>query len=648
MVDQPLSFSERLRKRQEERAQAEAAFVPPPTQPMPAFKQEDVPDVLPERSDEDRQMDTIIESIDIVTAYRKWCNKSEVKPGNKTEGIKVSCPKPDHPDRDPSAWLNTDKGTWFCGGCQEGGDAYDIAAYHFGYPVPQYKEGQTFHKLREQMAEDFGWHIKKVPGGKIMWQDGQEEQSSSQEESDPTSTTSPSSITVPTSSQEPQEGEEDLSNVSQMWADDAGEDELVIYPSIDWRAIVPKDTFLYEYMEACTNDDSPEEYHFWHGLIALGHACGRKVTLDDHRPVYGNLLLCLLGATGTGKSRSRGWLDQVVKAVMPYKETGTETIGVKIAPVPGSGEFLVKTFSYEGRDPSNSKMSLGYQPVNGIVDFDELASLLARANRQGSSLKPTVMAFADARDEVKIGSLSHGDTIAVKPFCSITASTQPKAIRSILNRTDTGSGFLNRWVFAGGPAKEREVIGGSHSSTVIDLDRAIEQLKTVHGWGAFERSIRLDDQALAALTMFYKGRLFEIQRKDDTDLLKRLDLLFKKIILLFAINEKLDVVTASIVSRAEKLFQYVVECYAILNANIGITQSTDVANTILSVITKHVKKTGRGASIRDIQRYVARKNYSNDQVKKAIETMVALEMIELEKRQGNMGRPTARYVAVNE
>lgn len=664
MVDNgPISFAERRRRLLEERARERGEetpqFQPPPQQFDPVL----IPDVLGERSPEDAELDRVIDGIGIVEAYNKWCGKSTPNATGKTEGIKVSCPKPEHPDKDPSAWLNTDKNTWYCGGCEEGGDAYDIAAFSFGYPVPGYKDGQLFHKLREQMAESFGWNFKKVPGGKVMWKDGEESPVGEDMSDSPQDaaldtagtvevTASPGPSSVPaTESQSTEPDKSDISSsdasVSHLYADDALE-ELVIYPTIDWRNILPGDTFLHEYMEACTVDDSPEEYHFWHGLIALAHAVGRNVTLDDHRPVYGNLMVCLLGATGTGKSRSRNWLDHVVAAALPYNEDGTQTTGTKIMAVPASGEYLVRAFSYEGRDPSNIKQSLGYKSVNGIVDFDELSALLTRANRQGSTLKPTIMGFADARDQVKIGSLTHGDYIAESPFCSITASTQPKAIRTLLNRTDTGSGFLNRWVFAGGPSKDREVIGGSHSSTVVNLDKAIEELKKVRAYGGFQRSITLEPDALKMLTRFYKEMVFPLQTKDESDLLKRLDLLFKKLILLFTINLKRDTVPADVVVMAIQLWEYVVECYGILNDNIGVTHSQEIAQEIMRHIKRHMDKTGRGASTRDIARYTARKNYSPEQIKKALEVMVALDWVELDKPKTAMGRPTVRYKAVGE
>src|SRR5690242_12548861 len=128
------------------------------------------PELIPpnefQRSEEDRAMDRIIENIDIVDAYRRWCGKmNPVVRSGQTEGIKISCPIPGHVDNNPSAWINTDSQLWYCGGCDEGGDVHDLAAFHFGFPVPGYKEGAAFHDLRRKMAEDFGFTFTRYPGG---------------------------------------------------------------------------------------------------------------------------------------------------------------------------------------------------------------------------------------------------------------------------------------------------------------------------------------------------------------------------------------------------------------------------------------------------------------------------------------------------
>lgn len=629
-----IDFAERRRRFLEEKARQSGVPTPP---------QQDVPD-LGQDSRPDSEIDEILDRVGIVEAYTRWCGKKlDERTLGKREGVKISCPKPDHPDNDPSAWLNLDNDLWFCGGCQEGGDKYDIAAYHFGFPVPGYKDGKSFHELRERMAEDLGYRIKKVPGGTVVYQEADENRVSRPDTSKPVQSTQ---IGQSSQSATPAADEDSVATVTELHPEDEPETPI-LYPKIDWQAIVPEDTFLREYLEACTNDDSPEEYHFWHGLLGIAHALGRNVTLDDTRPVYSNLLICLLGGTGVGKSRSKGWLDKVLTEVMPYRDLGTGTTGVKIISEPASGEYLIKAFSYEARDPANPKVLLGYQPVNGIVDFDELSSLLARANRQGSTLKPIIQQFADTRDTVRTASLTRGEFRADKPFCSFTSSTQPRAIRSLLNKTDTGSGFLNRWIFAGGPVKRREVLGGQRSKISIDLSEATEKLKKIYTWAGKERKVTLSDEAFAEMEKFFQETIFPVQARDDTDLLKRLDLLFKKIILLFAANEKLIEVPKYIVERAETLFQYVVDCYALLHENIGITLVHEVADDILRVAKRIQELHGRAMTPRDLQRSLHRKRYPPNMVRQTLDNLVALDLLELEKpKRGSVGRPTVRYKVV--
>ena len=617
MTDAPLNFSERRKQFLAEQAKKNGAQ----PEEQQQFSQEDIPDLGDPGYSVDEELEKAIASIGILEAYTKWCGKSQPKPRQgQVESIKVSCPMPGHADKDPSAWINTDKNTWYCGRCDEGGDTYDLAAIHFSYPRPGYKDGELFHKLRTQMAEDFGYVVKKVPGGQIVYKDDPNAAQAAPEQEEPAS-----------------------DNVVPLHPEAEEEEELVSYPSIDWRSFVPEDTFLYEYLTACSNDDSPEEYHFWHGLLALGHAAGRNISLDDNKPVFGNLLVCLLGGSGAGKSRSRHWLDHVLSVVLPFQSTGQTPSGVKLIPVPGSGEYLVKSFSFPVADPVNPKHTW-YESVNGIVDFDEMAAQMNRANRQGSTLKTTIMGLADTRNEVSIGSLTHKDIIAERPYCSITATTQPRAVRSVLHKGDAGSGFLNRWVFAGGPAKRREVIGGKRSAIGVDLKPAIDQLRSVKSWCGKERLIEWDDDAADKITSFFETMIYPAQKLDNSDLLKRLDLLFKKLCLLFTINLKRDTVPVEAVEACIRMSEYLVNSYGLLEENIGVTVQQEIVTDILRVIRNVFAKQNKAATVRDIQRSLARKNYAPDQLKKALETMVALDMIELIKpKAGMVGRPTIRY-----
>lgn len=127
-------------------------------------------DLIPEtdqRSEEDAELDRIIDKIDVVDAYNKWCGKMRpVVRAGQTESIMISCPIPGHADKNPSAWINIDKQVWHCAKCEMGGDAMDLAAFHFGYPVPGYKDGARFHELRRDMAKSYGFTFHKLSDGK--------------------------------------------------------------------------------------------------------------------------------------------------------------------------------------------------------------------------------------------------------------------------------------------------------------------------------------------------------------------------------------------------------------------------------------------------------------------------------------------------
>ena len=237
-------------------ARGETVDAPPPNlRSVPKVDEDLIPDVLTyERSEEDIQVDQIVENIDVLDAYRRWIGKEvDEKTINRREGVMVSCPNPDHRDKHPSAWVNTDNRTWYCGGCAEGGDIYDLAAIHFNYDRPGYKDGATFHELRKEMAESYGYRFKVIAGKEVIWKEEQAADivegalEAAEEKSDTPTAPAETKVTVLR--------EQDVEVL---------QDEAIHYPILEWKEIIPPDTFFYEYMLACTNDDSPEAYHFWH------------------------------------------------------------------------------------------------------------------------------------------------------------------------------------------------------------------------------------------------------------------------------------------------------------------------------------------------------------------------------------------------
>lgn len=594
-----------------------------------------IPEEQYERSDEDKQMDAAIESIDILDAYNRWCGKEvDKKTINRTEGVMVSCPTPDHRDSNPSAWINRDKQTWFCGGCQIGGDKYDIAAFHFGYPVPGYKDGARFHELRREMADSMGFTFTKLPGGVTVVS------GPSEDDSDGTvAPSSPASLKVVAPEPDSTPEEVDDSNVYEMFEDD----DNILLPSLDWRPIVPEDTFLHAYMKATSLDDVPEEYHFFNGLLALGFALGRDVRLYDLIPVHGNLFVCTLGHSGSGKSKARYHLDRLLAQALPHDWSDPNSKGVRKVSAPGSAEVLIHNFQKPVPDPATPKTIAYYAPVRGIIDFNELSALVARTGRAGNAIIPALMQFYDMEQLISTSSMTTGAKEAHQPFASALTTTQPRALKGLLTKQDASSGFLNRWLFVTGKDKKKFAIGG----VSIDITPAVEPLQEILAWAStfsYDEMIQWSPEAAEKFTVFFHSQIDPDKKRSQNDLITRIDLLMKKLILLFTANRKLKVVPVEAVDDAIACYPYLIESYGVPAEQLGSTLTSEVTDAIMSVARKQFEKDGKGVTLRQIAKTLWRRKYPNDLILKSCDALVKLGYLQVEPpKAGQIGRPTVRY-----
>jgi hypothetical protein len=607
------------RKLAEKRAQREAEL-------RAAQKRQDHDaDLIPEgdvRSDTDAEMDRIIKGIDILDAYGRWCGKMRPDVRGKTESIMISCPIPGHADKKPSAWINTDKQTWFCGGCNEGGDALDIAAYHFGYPVPGYKNGSVFHELRRSMAKDLGYTFTTLPGNVT-------------EIIAPVGTVAVPEPTV----DEAEETEEEEEPASVVDLYDENDYEETPFLPLNWRSFVPKDTYLDAYMRATCVDDIPEEFHFWNGLIGLGFALGREVRLADFVPVYGNLFVCTIGRSGAGKSRARAHLDKLLTQALPHDWNNPGSKGVRRVSSPGSAEVLIHNFQKPVEDPSNPKKIAYYAAVRGMIDFNELSVLVGKAARSGNVTIPVMMQFYDMENVIATSSMTHGSKEAHQPFASALTTTQPRSLRNLITKADDASGFLNRWIFAPGTEKKRFAIGG----IAVNMTPVVPYLDSIVGWAASfgtDELMEWDADAAERFTQFFHQRVELDKKKSQSDLIIRIDLVLKKLILLFAANRKERSASLQSVEDAISCYDYLISSFRIPEAQIGNTLQNEVSEAVLTTL----KKNPNGMTLNAIARSLHRRKYPQDLLLKTCDTLMKLGFITVEtKKAGTVGRPSTRY-----
>jgi hypothetical protein len=596
------------------------------------------PEELGQISPEQKALDDFISLINIDNAYNQWAQKGPVKTHGRRESVKVRCPNPDHPDINPSAWLNLDKNVFNCARCG-GGDKWDIAAWRFGFPVPQYKQDkESFRSLREKIGEYFGMHVTKGVAGDVFLT------------KTPGSPDIENSLTnPPDQEQEPSAGQD--TSVSYLPAGSEFVENQVTdedlqgrkYPSIDWKSIVPENTFLRAYLEETSKDDSPEEFHFWNGLIAVGMAVGVNRYLEDTPFVFGNLFLCTVGSSGTGKSKSKRHLINLIHDALPYDRTSQPPDGAQYLTGVQSGEVLIKSFQHDIIDMVTGKPTGKQWPgIRGCIEFDELASLIGKSSRLGSTLKTTLMELYDAPRWLASTSMTHGAVVAEKPFGSVITTTQFKSVRELISRADDNAGFANRWFYATGIKKKPFSVNRAY----IDLTRAKGLLGAIQLATRTPEVITWNAKAEAIWDDFFHNTFIAMRDKSDQTIIQRIDLLMKKLFLLFAVNERSTGITESIVQRVLSLFNHIFESYGVIEQQINATNENDDTAFIVRTIGRLTSSKGRGPTPRDIFEASKTRFGSVSKLRKMLENLVVLGMIEEFKIPPGPkgGRPTSCFV----
>jgi hypothetical protein len=632
------NVSQKLREKLEARRAAEQvaaspSAVPPTQQPPHAFM-DDIPDLGDTSlkiSPEEQVLDDFIKHMGIVEAYNHYANKGFVDPKGRTESIKVRCPNPAHPDRNPSAWLNTEKNVFNCAQCG-GGDVWEIAAWAKGLPVPGYKkQPETFRWLREQIGADFGIYVGKDSGGDpyvtvdpnkappslralappapVQYvPPGQPGQKPGQPVGQPEQP--PGTVTyLPTGAEfEEEQLEKQLTDGR-------------LFPAIPWRDIVPTETFLHEYISACAKDDCPEEFHFWSGLVALGFAVGRMRTLEDSPLVIPNLYVCYTGSTGTGKSKAKRHLINLIKDHLLYKKDDQPPFGTHYLSGVQSAEYVVSAFVHPMMDPTGK--IIGYFPKRCCIEFDELAELIGKGQRQGSTLKELLMTLYDGPRDIASRSKTGGDVVAEYPFGGVITTTQYQSIRDLIKKSDNASGFANRWVYATGPTKTQFAV----NRVSVDLTRAGGLLRLINVNARAPEVITWSPDAEEVWTKFFYGTIIPYRTGNEaSSITQRIDLLLKKLFLLFTINARENVVTKQTVESVLSLYDHLVETYQIIDDQIQATQEGDEYDLLMRTMER-LTANGHVVSIRDLKR-VIKKRIPDYRLLRMIETQVKLGTFE--------------------
>lgn len=599
-----LHLIERDPRAEPEGIEWDPALIPDPSTPPSA------------QTEQQRELYQLIKSQPILDIYRRFCGKA-IGRLNGAE-VQVSCPNPEHPDANPSASINVTKNTGCCYACDIGFDVFDIYAWHSGYMVPDYKDDGTFPMLCDELGLMLGYTVHREGPVEVIVATHEPEPEDPNDGED-----------------EPDEPEDRHLTIVRTPADMAPE-----VPLLDFLDIFDeRSQFIRPFVERLKHLPFPNEYHGWLALMAVGFALGNKCRLEDFPPVRGNLLVCLVGGSGAGKST----------AAYPFR-TVLHGVPVRAMGIPNSAEALLDLFCDPIDDPSHpGGKPTGYKPVRGLVTIPELSSLITRGTRAGNDVKSRIMDLYDSDAPQSDHSRANGNDgrkgHAEDHFLQVFSTTQPDRIVDLLTRADKVSGFLNRWIFATGTPKPG--VSDVWRGCPPDMTDLAGALKGIYQWAYARPLVGVD---VEARNRFEQWATTEFRPHHSTAIYGRVELTMKKLMLLIAADKREQVVTVDTVEQALAFWPYLRASYGAIDVDTETYESREQAQKAvrqrLLQAARLISEDGRNPSQADIKLAVGRQWWERNlaEVESEWRRLVNMGLLRaLPPQTGKAGRPTIRY-----
>lgn len=624
MTTTPFTDSQSIKARLEELRAKRSTFTTDSTSPLPDirpaktqhFRRNSIFEKATQLSlsEDAKQIDDLVAQLPMDEAIRMWGKPQSDFKRTSSQSVLIRCPNPEHPDRNPSANCDLEKGLFHCFSCDASGDKYTLAALHHGFGR-DYQNGKNFVDLKKQVAVDLGYTITETGGQTVLtpphlMPPQPAPQPVSFETNEPEYITTDSGLINPATGEliEPQQQTQPPQQIQPAqapeptsFADIELDEEPTsrAKPQLDWLPAGKNRSFIDRYMSCATKKGYPDSFGFAGALMCLGFVGNRNVKLQNKDPLHSGLGILTIAGTGAGKSRAMRDALNILGEVMPWRGaemamlTGghiVEGTGVKSIPGAGSGENIIKQFDDTLSVPigTNADGSTRYEekhyPVNGAISFEELSQLVSKAASTGSTLRMRIMNFLDGANHIASSSNTAGSFEANRPFAFVYTSVQPKMVSKLITENDDHSGFVNRFAIFTGDAKPYD----PWDFTPVPMDEAEAALKELKDFwdGQGEVLVTYTSAGADAQGHYYNDVIAPL--KDKGGLTGRLDVLFWKLILLLCINECSLQATEDIVNKAIHLHRYFIETYHYVSGEL-YDPSSDREDDTGDMIVRRVK-----------------------------------------------------------
>ena len=207
---------------------------------------------------------------------------------------------------------------------------------------------------------------------------------------------------------------------------------------MNYKKLVPPDSFIGQYMEYMSYVETAESYDFWCALWAIGTGVGRDVYVDrPNSPVYCNWYIILAAESGTTrKSTAISSISDFVRGSCPLLAGKTS---------PESLELYLHDTSAEG---GNARAHFA---------VSELVTILGREGYM--STMPGLLADLYDCQELRIspGTLATGGLVQKNVYVTFLSASTPAWLVTAINPSVIEGGFTSRVIFVVDDNRKRSI-----------------------------------------------------------------------------------------------------------------------------------------------------------------------------------------------
>jgi hypothetical protein len=307
---------------------------------------------------------------------------------------------------------------------------------------------------------------------------------------------------------------------------------------MNYKKLVPEDSFIGQYMRYMSVVETAESYDFWCALWAIGVSCGRSVYVDrPNSPIYLNWYIILAAESGsTRKSTAISSIRAIVEDTHPILTGRTS---------PESLDILLHESTREGKG------------ARANFAVSELVTILGREGYLSGMPGLLTDLYDCSKERRSPGTLKSGEIIQKDVYVNFLSASTPAWLVTAINPAVIEGGFTSRVMFIVDDTRKRSIAWpekrniGQHLSVSESLCRTSERARE-------EGGIAISKGGLTKFRNWYNNRAshtdpflssFEAREDDHT----------LRIAACLAVNDGKLEIQASHITTAIQVIRYVKE-----------------------------------------------------------------------------------------